>query len=1006
MKGILLFLLLIVACVTNGFTQTRTVQKDIVGTVWETPESNPAGASIPGASVRLLNAADSSLVKGMTAGSDGKFLFSGVKQGKYIVAVSFLGYATSYTPIASERFQKDRIIDLGKIVIKESSIMMSTVVIEGQAPAVVVKGDTLEYSPEAFKTQEGAVVEDLLKRLPGIEVEIDGKITSQGREVKRVFVNGREFFGRDPKMATQNLTVDMIDKVQVIEKPLDEAILTGVDDGETETIINLTIKKNMMQGWMGSVAAGAGALVDNKTNEDPRYSALGRLMKFTENSQTIFLVNANNLSRQGFTDRGNSVRSGSGIGSGSGGGNMGGGSMSGGGGGRGGITNSNTFGVNSSNIVNDKLKVGGDVQYNYSETFANSNSFRTNLLIDSVSYRKSKSNNQNTSHNVELNGKMEYKPDSVYTVVFETRLSYNLSNSNNNSLQETLAGDVNFTPVNSSDALTGMKSNGIELSGQLAITRRFEQKGRRLSFIVAGNLNHSSGNGTNLSNSEFFLRPNKNKSLNQESGTTTNTNSYSFRLSYVEPLRENMNLQLLYTFRQNGTRNIRETFDFDGNAYSSLNTDYSKSLDNRFINQTIGLTLNGSFAKSTYTIGVNVTPSYTQSTSFIKNGISEGVDSTLNWIKGRHVINFSPQVNYTYRFTRKTELRFTYRGSTRQPSVTQLDPTLNVTNPLSIRSGNPELLPSFTNTMSLRFNTNNREAQRFLTTTVDYSFTLNEIVNFTTNDYDPETGEIRPGTGIQFTAPVNENGSWNSSGNFLFSMPIGSSKRFRFSTTTQLGYRNNVGYITVKKQSQRNVTKTASLSENIGMSFSKDWFYGQLRGNVRYSNSSYTLESKDNRKDVRYSVTYNTQLTLPWSFAINSDVNYSVQSGLSDGYNKNEVIWNASISKQFLKGNRASLRLDWSDILQQRLSISRNVTSNYIEDSEFNSLTSYVMLTFSYRFNNMSRVNKNRAREEYMQERSQRDSQGGYRDRGEGMPRREGDSGGIRGSQYGGGRSR
>jgi len=1018
MKRCFIFSLFFIVFFTgNGLAQSRSIQCDIVGTVWEMPYDDEKGLSIPGANVVLLNAADSSLVKGISSGNDGKFLLSGIKQGNYTLKVSFLSFETSYTSISSGRFRTGRTIDLGKIFLRESALLLAEAVIEGQAPEVVVKGDTLEYNPEAFKMQDGAVVEDLLKRLPGVEVETDGSITSGGRQIRRVYVNGREFFGNDPRMATQNLTVDMIDKVQVIERQTEQAILTGVDDGETETIINLTTK-NSAKGWMINITVGAGSLVDNITDEAPRYSAQSTMMKFTENSQTSFIVNANNISRQGFTDRGNTVRSGSSDGGGySGGGSIsgggrtgggrsndvgsfsgGGGTGSSGGGGRGGITNSNTIGVNTSAIVNNKLRIGGDLRYNYSETFANSNSFRTNLLIDSVSYRKNSSQSQNYSHNFELNGKMEYKPDSVYTIVFEPQLAYNLSNSHSNTFQETLAGDDFFTPVNRSDALTGMKSNGLELSGNLTITRRFERKGRRLSLVVGGNLNHSTGNGTNISNSEFFLQQGRNRYLDQESETSTNTNSYSFRFSYVEPIRENMNLQFLYSFRQNGTHNIRETFDEDG----TLNPDYSKSLDNNFRNQTIGITLNGTYPKSTYTIGVNIMPSYTQSTSFIKNGISEGVDSILNRIDGRHVTNYSPQINYTYRFNRQTNLRFTYRGNTRQPNVTQLDPTLNVTNPLNIRSGNPDLLPSFTNTMTLQFNTNQRETQRSLTASANYSFTLNEITNYTINDYDPETDEIRPGTGIQYTRPINENGSWNSQGNIMYSSPIGNSKKFRFSTTTQLGYRNNVGYITVQRQSQRNITKTTSIRETLGLSYNKNWFYGQFRGNISYSNSIYTLESRDNRKDVNYTITYNTQLTLPWSIGINSDINYRAQRGLSEGYNKDEALWNAGLSKQFLKGNRASLRIDWTDILKQRLSISRNVTANYIEDSEYNALTSYVLFSFSYRFNNMTSI-RNRSRDG-AQERPQRDGQGGIRDGGGQRGNSQGS--GQRGNFQGGGRMR
>jgi hypothetical protein len=407
-----------------------------------------------------------------------------------------------------------------------------------------------------------------------------------------------------------------------------------------------------------------------------------------------------------------------------------------------------------------------------------------------------------------------------------------------------------------------------------------------------------------------------------------------------------------------------------------LNTDYSKSLKNRFVTQNIGISLNGASPKYNYNLGVNISPSHTQSTSFIKNGNANGQDSILNHIAGRKVVNLSPQINYTYRFNRESNLRFTYRGNTRQPSVTQLDPTPNNTNPLNIRSGNPDLLPSYINTLSLRFNTNQRTKQRALTVTADYGFTLNVIINFTTYEED---------TGIQYTAPVNENGSWNTSGNIMYSSPIGSSKRFKFSVDTRIDYNNRIGYTTVKKQSQRNVSGTFGLRENISLSYSKNWFYGQLRANFRYSNTVNSLEGIDAQKNTNYGITYNTQLTLPWNIGIDSDINYRATRGLSTGYNKDEVLWNAGVSKRFLKGNRGSLRIQWTDILQQRLSISRNVTANYIEDSESNILTSYVLVSFAYRFNNLKGNDRTRSRGESL-DRPQRDNMqdrpGGWQDGG------------------------
>jgi hypothetical protein len=345
-----------------------------------------------------------------------------------------------------------------------------------------------------------------------------------------------------------------------------------------------------------------------------------------------------------------------------------------------------------------------------------------------------------------------------------------------------------------------------------------------------------------------------------------------------------------------------------------------------------------------------------------------GKDSVLNRIAGRKVINYSPQLNFRYRFNSNTNLRFDYRGSTRQPSVSQLDPTPNNTNPLNLRTGNPDLLPSFSNNISLRLNSNRRAEQQSLTANADFTFTLNEIINFT---------EYEEMTGIQHTRPINENGSWNSSANIMYNRPLDKAKRLKFSTQARFSYDNRIGFTTVNKRSERNISGTTGASGNVGLSYTKDWFYGQFRGSIRRSNTTNSLEGKTDQKNYNYSITYNTQLYFPKNWTLSSDINYLATRGLTSGYNKDEILWNASLGKQFLKNKQAGIQLQWNDILQQRLRISRTVNANYIEDTEYNALTSYFMLTFTYRFNTMG--GNSRGRRTPDRDRGEVGEQGNYR---------------------------
>ena len=912
--GYWIILLLIFFNIGNGLGQTRSdtinIQRDISGVVWEIPHHDSTGIAVPDANVLLLHAKDSSMVKGVSSDPHGEFLFSNIHQGDYILSVSYMGYATSCIQITSGRFRVDKVIELGKIILEESEVKLDSVVVAGQIPDLVIRGDTLEYNPAAFKTQEGAVVEDLLKQLPGIEVDHNGKITTfAGKEIRRVYVNGKEFFGDDPKMATKNLTVDILDKVQVIEKKTEQAIQTGVDDGEKETVINLTVKKNRMKGWMGNGTVSGGTLVDNRNDEAPRYNVQGNLMKFTDSLQTGIIANANNI-------------------------------MSGGRG----ITNTNSFGYNISKDVNEKLKMSGDMSYHYSDNFSTNNSFRTNLMADSVSYRKSSSENQSASRNIGFNARIEYKPDTLYTIFFSPHISFNSADMQYNTFEETLAGDLDSMLINRRNSNSSTNSNGVTMNGSLTITRLFSRKGRRLSLSLDGHLYRNSDNGLNESFNDFFLQPEKTMNLNQESASTSNTGSYNLRFSYIEPLKENMNLSFFYDYRSNKTQNLRETFDFndiDG-AYSLLNTDYSRSTENQNNSQNISVNLNATNPKLNYNLGLNIMPSSTQSVTFIKNGDMEGQDSILNRLEAYKVVNYSPQVNFFYIFNRQTNLNLTYRGNTMSPSAGQLDPTPNIANPMSISTGNPDLLPSFTNSISLRFNTNRSEKQRSLFTSFDYNFTLNEIIYYT--DYEP-------GTGIQHTAPINENGSWNASGNVMFNTPVDSAKRLRVSLMSRLSYNNRIGYTTVERQSYRNVSGTTSLTGNVGLNYSKDRFFGSLQANAGFFNTNNTYKGGQNQQNVNYNLSYNTQIPLLWKIDFNSDINYRIQRGLTAGYNTDEIIWNIGLSKPCLKNNTGTLKFVWNDILQQRSNINRSITAYYIEDSQFTSLTSYVLCSFAYRFN-------------------------------------------------------
>ncbi|GHV38183.1 collagen-binding protein [Bacteroidia bacterium] len=885
------------------------------------------------------------LVKGEAANKSGVFIIQNVQAVQYNLQVTMLGYDTVRVAIPKSRFNRQQLV-LDTIFLKTNDIMLSDITIIAEPPELVIKEDTLEYNAAAFKVAEGAVVEDLIKRLPGMEVDADGNITKpDGKQVRRVFVDGKEFFGNDPKMATKNLTADIVDKVQVIEKKSDMAILTGIDDGEEETIINLTIKKGMKKGWMGNITSGLGALTRDNKDDDMRYTGNMMVNRFLENDQISFIANANNINNQGSSDRGNNIRSGRGRS------------------GRSGITSSNTFGVNIAKIVNDKIKFGGNISYNYSDSYAENDRFRQNLLKDSVSYQKSLSTDRDYSNNLNFDGKLEYQVDSSTMIVFTPNLSYNYSKSHSNSYQKTLAGDKDSTMVNESNSQDRMKTDGFSTRLRLDVSRKLSDKGRRISFGATYGLNKNSGSGTNNSVNTFYLSPGRNTNRDQLVESDQDRYSYGLTLNYVEPVWTNNFLDFSYNIEFNNTSNKRYTLDYDEDTegYTYIDPDYNKSSETKTINQNIRASFRSVRPKYTYNIGLRIAPTHTTSKSYIEDWHAVGHDSIVNRLPGRTATNIAPQLDFTYRFDNTRELRknlrFRYNGSTTQPSVTQLDPTSNNTNPLHIRSGNPDLLPAFNHNISLEYDFNNRESQKVFSVSLRHQFTQNQIINYTTYEEN---------TGVQYSSPVNENGTWNTNAVISFAKPLNKNKRLKFSARANLGYNNQIGYNTVNKQSERNISKTINAAQELNLSYSSDFFYGQFRGRVNYSKTSNTvIVNQQGTETFNFGLTYNTNLTLPYSWSVASDINYTANRGLSSGYNLNEVIWNAQVSKQFLKQNRGSLRFQINDILQQRLSIRRNVTANYMEDVRNNAMTGYFMASFAYRFNNIGgRGNRGRDRQQ------------------------------------------
>lgn len=879
--------------------------KNIVGSVIFAVEEDP----VEYATIQLLKAKDSTVVVSSATDKAGEFVLSKVVPDNYILKTSYISFETQYHNINTESFQTKQ-VSIPVIKLNEQSILLSETIVVGKIPDMIVKEDTIEYNPAAYNLHKSSLVEDLLKRLPGVEVDMDGKITVAGKEIRRVTVDGENFFGRDPKMTTQNLEIDIIEKLQVIEKKSDLEELTGIDDGKRETIINITIKQDKKRGWINNIQAGLGSLTQDVSPDNLRYETRSMFNRFVGDNKYSIVINASNNSERGQ-----------------------------------GVNANESVGLNMINVFSEKFKISGDMSYSGGDSFMKRKSFRQNILVDSVSYRSSESESKNIDHRVSLDYRFEYTPSENTTILFSPNISLSKSHANDTSYTATMAGDIDKTEVNNSVGRGSNKSNGINLSGNLIVSHKFAKKGRVATFNFNGDLSNNDRLGYNKSVSEFLMMPERNQYLNQESKTLTKSGGYGINASYVEPIFSGIFLQFSYDMRSNDSHNLRNTYEYDMNVddFTILNPEYSKSLLNNNLNQTLSLSLRSMKEKFSYNAGFNVVPSYIKSKSYVKDGIAVGVDSIVHAPGGRNVVNYSPDGGFTYRFSKDKNLNFNYRGNTSQPSIDQLDPTEDLTNPLSIRSGNPDLLPSFSNNVTMMYNFSNREKQQSLRANISYGFVINQIINKTFYEAN---------TGIQKTHPINQNGMWNSSANILFSTPIGKKKKIQFSTSSDVSLRNQIGYMSFKADTEsKNTAKTLSLNETLTFSYRHDWLYLQSRSSIRYSSTHNSLEDRKNQEDISYRAGLNASATLPYSWIFESSLQYSGQSGLSTGYNRNETIWDVNVNKRIMKNKQGTLSLKWTDLLQQRLSIRRNVTSNYIEDSESNVMTGYFLVSFAYRFN-------------------------------------------------------
>ena len=904
------------------------------------------------ATVQLLRS-DSTFVGGSISDEQGLFQLSAPSEGKYLIKISNIGYLSHYQKI--DVSGKDT-IDVGSIVMKSDAVMLKGAVVTRRATKVVLKEDTFIYNASAYKTPEGATLEEIVKRLPGATIGDDGKITINGKEVTKILIDGKEFMTGDTKTAMKNLPVSIVDKIKSYDTKSDLAKATGMDDGEDQTVLDFGIKQGMNKGLFGNVDLGIGT--KNRYAE----RLMGALFK--DDLRVMMLGAANNTNDMGFP----------------------------GGGGRGG------FGRNN-NGLNALKMVGANVNYEKKDCFLIDGSLRWNhsngdiaSIVSSENFVGSTSSYSNSISNLykrgnEWNARMrvEWHPDSMTTITMRPELSLTTSDQ----LQKSNSAVFNTDPYSygsdplSASVLSAMATNGAVVNTQsentiaytdnqafslkLQGTRKLNTSGRSFTLETKFSTSKTDANQLAMSNVHLYQVAN---SLGQDSTYQVNrymvsperSNSYSVKMIYSEPIARRVYLQFGYKFGYGVNKGDRQIYDFSNlgetffsglqpsyrrwdsylstlpNAYSTYKDD-ALSRTSRYESYKHDIELGLKVTRKAYQLsaGVMLEP---QKTHFIQSYLNVNTDTV------RTVLNFSPTFELNYKFSDVSKLKLTYRGKTSQPTITQLLDIRDNSNPLNIYQGNSGLKPAFVNSLRLFYNNYIEKKQRSMMAHINFSSTRNAISNKV--EYDTQTGGM-------LTRPINVNGNWNASGAFMFNTAIDSLGYFNFNSFSNVNYNNYVSYLALSAGTSalKNITRALTLSERASFGYRNSWIEVELNGSVDYTRSSNTLKvGNSNLNTWQFSYGTNVTFMAPWNMQITTGLTQNSRRGFSDkSMNTNELVWNAQVSQSFLKSKSLTVSLQLYDILHNLSSVSRTIDALKRSDTSYNTINSYAMLHVIYNVN-------------------------------------------------------
>ena len=895
------------------------------------------------ATVQLFLAADSAFVGGTVSDIKGNFIIEAPSNGTYRLKISSVGYQSIEREVILRRYQNQ---ELGRLLMSPESIMLKEAVVTGRAAQVVVRKDTLVFNPEAIRTPEGSAIEELIKRMPGAEVDEDGNITINGKEVKKILLDGKEFMLGDIETAIKNLPINIIQNVKFYDQSSDQARITGIEDGEKETVLDFTVKKGMNRGYMTNLDIAGGT--------QHRYASRGMGSSFTDKTRIMLMGNMNNKEENAgwWNNRG--------------------------------LNASKMAGMNLNYDDGKKIKADLSIRYNHRDgDNANENTSENFYSEEYRTFSNSNSKNLTRSNNWNGNMRLEWKPDTLTTILMRANGSYGTNDGRQTSLSATFSDDPYLYVADplADDGIAEMYSRQKAVNhnqqaslsygrnknawGMLQLFRRLNPRGRNITVRFEGSMGDSQQENT--SNNEVHLFQVKNQAGQDSTyftaryNTTPSDNSgYVVNATYSEPLWKGAHLQTSYELRYNQNKSDRQTYDFShmavnpfagiipqyrewdpwlGSVRDNLDEHLDKSLSrySEYKNYThnIRLMLRYYQEKYEYNIGIHVQP---QRSNFIQDYRNRYVDTI------RNVTNITPTLDFRYKFTDQHSIRVQYRGDTRQPDITQLLDITDDSNPLYITKGNPGLKPQFTNSLNVYYNNYIQRYKRSIVVYANYRHIRNSISNLVR--YNPETGG-------SVSQPENINGNWNINSGVTFNTAIDTTAHWNVGTDTRLRYNNYVSYVAQQKaDAEKNTTRSYNLSERLNLSYRNDWLEITADGWVNYQHSRNELQPTADLDTWQFNYGGQMIIRLPFGMEISTNIHENSRRGYNDpSSNTNELIWNGQISQTFLKSKTLVVALNFYDLLQQQSNYNRWVSATGRSDTRYNGINSYAMLHVRYRLN-------------------------------------------------------